>query len=353
MHREPNERELAFLFNLARDSAGRDIRPLLIEDLAWGASRLGTEFNEYALRAAVLGLPPFAHSGSLLEMLSHMKAKRKTDVLLITVKGVELQAVKSALRISPKEPGEEGPRGSRLWRSKIGVQSTEGQLDVLVAMAGEAKNYKMSSFMHTLLSGLQPSMCVLVGMAAGRRGKVILGDVVVAREIVDYSSSVLAKEGAIPDPETFRPDVGHIRPMDHYEPLLDDWRDEVRDLLKGRVGDVDVPVLPSRLLKDIDAYNPSLKVGAIFSGDILMEDGSFELRAKSLLTRDSMAAEMEGAGFACICAEAQLPWLVIRGVADHGEPRRSKDWQYASTVAAAAALRRALATGFLKPVPHA
>jgi transposase-like protein len=119
----------AYLLGVSTRRMERLVETLGITRLS--KSQVSVMFNEYALRAAVLSLPPYAHSRSLLEVLSHMKARRKTDVLLITVKGVELQAVKSVLGILPREAGEEGPRGSRLWRSKIRVQSTEGQLDVI------------------------------------------------------------------------------------------------------------------------------------------------------------------------------------------------------------------------------
>ena len=55
--------------------------------------------------------------------------------------------------------------------------------------------------------------------------------------------------------------------------------------------------------------------------------------------------EMEGAGFAAMCSEAGIEWLVVRGICDYGEPNRRKGWQFAASFAAAAFVRDGLASG--------
>jgi nucleoside phosphorylase len=57
---------------------------------------------------------------------------------------------------------------------------------------------------------------------------------------------------------------------------------------------------------------------------------------------------MESAGFAYFCDESQVHWMIIRGIADYGQSRRTKDWQYVATLAAAHVLRAFLMDGLIE-----
>jgi nucleoside phosphorylase len=79
----------------------------------------------------------------------------------------------------------------------------------------------------------------------------------------------------------------------------------------------------------------------ILAGGKLLEDGSLPRRADEAHAR-IMAAEMDGAGFAAACEQQRRPWVVVRGIADYGEPDRRKHWQYPATFVAARYVRDAL-----------
>ena len=80
--------------------------------------------------------------------------------------------------------------------------------------------------------------------------------------------------------------------------------------------------------------------GIILAGGKLVEDGTLPKMKKTYHDR-VRALEMEG--WICSCLqEAELRWLVIRGIADFGKPHRRKTWQFAATYAAAALVRDGL-----------
>jgi hypothetical protein len=75
---------------------------------------------------------------------------------------------------------------------------------------------------------------------------------------------------------------------------------------------------------------PMVHIGSIASGDWVMKSGT--KRDEVAKSHGVIAFEMEGAGI-----WDELPCLVVKGVADYADSRKSKDWQrYAAATAACA-----------------
>ena len=64
--------------------------------------------------------------------------------------------------------------------------------------------------------------------------------------------------------------------------------------------------LPSKYANDHSAYGPKLETEVILAGDLLIEDASLPVKAAEVNKKRTLAAEMEGAGFAYFCQEAGL-----------------------------------------------
>jgi len=295
-----------------------------------------------------LSPPEYFPRSDLIDLLeSRLRPPRyDADVLIVTVKKPELDAVLSAFDLPSSDMGFPIPGGARFWRAKLPRARSATPLSLLITVVGEAQNYKMSSFMHTVLSHCRPRLAVLVGMAAGQKRKVNLGNVVVASEVVDYANAVLTEEEVIPDPQNFLVEQTLTRPIYLFDRIREAWYADLHARLDEAVRQLAETgiTLPAAVRNRPASFLPRLDLGVILAGDLLMEDESLQFRADQLKRRRALAAEMEGAGFACICREAHLSWMVFRGVADFGGPNRRKDWQFVAALAAATALRLLLSS---------
>lgn len=205
-------------------------------------------------------------------------------------------------------------------------------------MSGESGNYDMASFCQVLFREYDIDLCVLLGMAAGRQGEVHLGDVVCATEVIDYGRTVRRPSGPQPNPKPFKPDRNVARQLNYFNPERRGWHVllEARHRLAMSFSDAGLAPLPEVAPKD---FRPAYSTGVILAGDLMLEDDSLDEWARLLHARKAKAAEMEGAGFATTCEDADVSWMVMRGIADFGGPERDKEWQLLATLSAAAALR--------------
>jgi nucleoside phosphorylase len=70
------------------------------------------------------------------------------------------------------------------------------------------------------------------------------------------------------------------------------------------------------------------------AGERLIADGSLaEMR-----TWDGriLAGDQEDSGFAQACDFNKTAWCVFRGISDHGDPLKNKNWHFAAALTAAA-----------------
>lgn len=140
----------------------------------------------------------------------------------------------------------------------------------------------------------QPSIVMVAGTAGSFRGQgVMLGDVLVATEIVDY--------------ETQRLDDGPTVRWASYLPeqaLLDRARQ-------------------ASLSMSSDGH-PQVHFGPIMSGDKIVAS---EAVVKQLLgwRPDVLGVEMEGSGVAFAAAASSVPFLMIRGVVDYADRKKRED----------------------------
>lgn len=263
-------------------------------------------------------------------------ARTALDVLVVTVKRVEFDAARVALGLDPtaKPLAVSGP--DDIWRVDVGSRA------VGLASIGMDGNVESAMKVTSLLRAVEAPLIVLVGMAAGVRDATRCGDVVVA-ESVWATDFVVTRIGEnIPRPKTYAPRTSawsRLATMGQSRPR---WaaqvRGEVADLAERGVSDHEIARY------EID---PRVHTGVVFAGSRLIEDGSLPPQRESTHGR-LVAGEMEGAGFAAAASEEHgVDWLVVRGVADHGEPNRTWTWQFTSTYAAAALVRDGVRHGFL------
>lgn len=259
------------------------------------------------------------------------------DCLLLTIKSVELQAVLAAFGV-PFDSYQIADRDLRHWRVEH-----DGRR-YAIAKVGTDGNAEAAIYFGRLYAALRPLTAVMVGMAGGLHGKVSAGDVVVAEHVYAWDFRKLVADGELRRAKTSRVNDRYIRDVTDIDSLASGWRTKVaRDLrIVLAAGDYDSEgaTIPT------DGWRPKVERGDILAGSSLVEDGSLPDLAVKHHDR-VRAVEMESAGFAAACEELDVPWLVVRGIADAGEPGRDDHWQFGSTFVAARLVRDGLASGAL------
>lgn len=268
------------------------------------------------------------------------------DVLVVAIKEVELTASLRAFGV---------PAGSRPERLPGNVEvffCSSGDMKIGISWVGTDGNVESAIKMAALFGALRFRLAVLVGMAAGVPPKVVRGDVVVSEEVWAADFEVIRPNGAIPRPKTYSVSAGVCSGLTAMRNIDPGWPSRINQEVRAwSAQDPELCPLPPDLPVD---WRPKFKIGVVFAGSRLIEDGSLPSRKESQHER-LLAAEMEGAGFAAACAEKRdsSDWLVLRGIADEGQEPRPKDWQFVGAYAAAALLRDGLALDrfHLRPVP--
>lgn len=212
-----------------------------------------------------------------------------------------------------------------------------------IANIGTDGNVESALKTAQLFTSLKVRLPVLVGMAAGVRGEVSLGDVVVGQQVWAADFEKLRLDGIVPIPKTFAPRDAVWTKLATLSTVDPEWGQRVRAQLLAM--NTRLPEIAHLPLRYSDHGLPDVKMGVIFAGSRLIEDSSL-VRGREERHGRLLAAEMEGAGFAASVRELGLAdWLVVRGIADFAEPHREKHWQFAATFAAAALVRDGVALG--------
>jgi nucleoside phosphorylase len=260
----------------------------------------------------------------------------RVDILLLTVKEVEWNATLRAFGV----PVGESP--SRIGTSDEIMFVKRRDVVFGIAYIGFAGNVESAMRVAELITRIEFRAAILIGMAAGVAGEVKLGDVVISESVIAFEYVTLTTDGPIYSPVVHTVPMRRVRFARTVNQVDPDWGTRLRAEIRRADGFAEIPSdEPERL---DESWSCSIRTGAILAGTKLVEDGSLP-RLKKELSDRVKAAEMEGAGFAAMCSEAGVDWLVVRGIADYGNPERSKGWQFAAAYAAAAFVRDGLANG--------
>ncbi len=238
-----------------------------------------------------------------------------------------------------------------------------GEVDgysVVVCSPHNDGNVRMALFAAEWLSEWRPKLSALVGMAGGREGDVKLGDIVLATSILDFQivRRIATPDGPV-DKNRFIPHGVPDYLTTNFSQLDESvWLTSMKDAC--RVALQRAPAGKKLSSDQLKKWKPTMKEGIVLAGSTLVEDGSIERMADAIHDR-AMAVEMEGAGFAGAMTASRIPWVSLRGIADmggnpdyidpgentdpegaSGNRKRTKEWQFAVTFAAAFRLRSVL-----------
>ena len=151
------------------------------------------------------------------------------------------------------------------------------------------------------------SRIVFTGVAGGLGPGVRVGDLVLARSLLqhDMDASPLFPRHEIP---------GYGRSRFDSDPALSD----ALELACLSALDTVVAELPQATRDAFGLRTPQLHQGLIVSGDRFVSSQAESQRLQAELP-DALAVEMEGAAFAQVCHDLQVPLAVLRTVSDRAD----------------------------------
>ena len=137
-----------------------------------------------------------------------MRTQQQTPTIaVLTVIGIEQQAMKSALGI---EESDRVAGGGLLWYEKVIQTKYSGLVRVQLHAQGEAGNTASAADATRIIGGGVHFM-LLCGIAAGYREKVKIGDIVVPRAVIDATVKMAEGGEHKPRPTIYSPLKGVLQ----------------------------------------------------------------------------------------------------------------------------------------------
>ncbi|NNC03211.1 NACHT domain-containing protein [Corallococcus exiguus] len=271
------------------------------------------------------------------------------DIAILTVIPPELEAARRALRL-PKSP-HKTESGTNYWIGKTRSRRTSLEMSVVLGCIASAGNYDSAAATMEVLQLYKPRIIFLMGIAAGIRGKIKIGEVILSERIVAYEGAELLAGGSIvPRPEIVRTDHSIEQDVASYFSQPNTGR--INRIFR-RIGGA--PITPPP--EELNEYNanvaqsPNIKTSTVASGEKLLRDPLKLITLRKTHHGKIQAGEMEAAGFFNACRRAKVPWLVVRGISDFGDSLKNDHFHELASKSAAAALADFIAEGVSFPSP--
>ncbi|MGP4030384.1 5'-methylthioadenosine/S-adenosylhomocysteine nucleosidase family protein [Actinomadura sp. 3N407] len=316
-------------------------RNLLLADYAERSADLHPEVRAFFDRSVIESLGARRRTEVWRELANCPKVEEPFDVAILTILREELEAT---VRAFGAQKDRSLPIDQPFYRASVvrDESTNEPPLSVVITQAAKPLNVHAHRPVAEIREQYLPKIIFLVGIAAGLEGKLNLGDVAVPRKILYYEPEKMTAEGLRPRPE-------HTEPREYlfgfgvYNPEERGLSDKIRAFVEA---------LPDYQRPNLDRaeFRPSVESVnvTIAAGERVLRDGAYLAELQRRFDETICAADQESYGFAE--AARNLPWLVFRGVSDHGDPVKRDDWKYAAAGAAAVCLRDFLeSTSYVRP----
>lgn len=278
-------------------------------------------------------------------MTAEPPAPTKVDIGILTVIPPELEAVRDVLGNLHRSDGG-GLDGTIYLHGKVRSELRKCDYTVVLAGIGEAGNASASTLAKEMIERYRPSVLLLVGIAAGMRHKVRIGDVVMVERVVAYEHEALTVGGdgtrqIEPRPRIMEIHEGMRQTVLHYEPDVK----RLTDMFVRLMGTFPTPPpgKEEEWKEHVAASLTCKRLVTIASGEKLLRDPQKLHEVRRLHGRVE-AGEMEAEGFAKACG-TKVPWLVIRGISDFGDELKDDRFHELASRSAAAVLADFLTHG--------
>lgn len=199
----------------------------------------------------------------------------------------------------------------------ITLPSQDKTLNIAVTVANDQRNAEAQHATSEMITICNPNILILVGIAAGVRGKTELGDVVISETIMYYEPAKLKKDGTERRGGINKPDESVLRVLRSFykSDYTRRWH-TIFDSLQRRLTRDELPEPPPML-------KPSCQFKFIATGEKILADGSLK-KLHDEIHDNIRAGETESWGFLTAAIKGRKSWFVIRGISDFGD-MESKD----------------------------
>jgi nucleoside phosphorylase len=225
----------------------------------------------------------------------------QVDIAILTVIQPELIAVREALGIT-EEARFEDDAGTISYRGRVHSTLAGRDYEVVLTCIGRAGNADSASMAQAVISRYHPQAVLLVGIAAGMRGKVRIGDVVLSERVVAYEPAAVVRTPEGGSRQEPRPDSRPIpdrmnQAVTHYKPDEEQLRTR---FVRQEVTSPLPPTGSETLYQEHVATWPKVKLATIASGEKLFRDPAKLSEIRSLHGKIE-AVEMEAVGLMVSC----------------------------------------------------
>jgi nucleoside phosphorylase len=248
------------------------------------------------------------------------------DFLIITALQVEREAILNNRRDVKKIQNEGSPT---YYIFTLPAYRYNEDYRVAVTMLSQMGNVASSTHASKAINDLRPDYILMVGIAGGIKGKVSLGDVVIASQVLYYEQGKRKLGGIDLRPDSYQVDKELFERAQNYDELT--WHELIS-----------TPRPQKR-----DRGVPNAIFGPIAVGEKVETDPNFVNGLKEMHSK-LVAIEMEsyGVAFAAATAIDRPRFLAIRGISDYADPKKNDLWHNYAAASAAA-----FTEGFLRSGP--
>jgi nucleoside phosphorylase len=244
------------------------------------------------------------------EMLSHKNSSndQSVDVLVLVAMEEELDAFLNHIKKT----------------KKIGIGNIFGYMcsidgikgNIVVVEVGKG-NYSSTSQSRMLIVKLHPQYIILTGIIAGINDKCKLGDILVSEQIVAYEPGKISLDGLKRRPDSIKVNFDIIQKVKNARDT--DW---FSSILEDRPGN--------------NQGKSNVYLGEILSGEKVVNNPDFKQELKTIFNQ-AIGVEMEGYGTALSAyfADANIKFVLIKGVCDYADKKNDEWHKYAADAASA------------------
>jgi nucleoside phosphorylase len=274
------------------------------------------------------------------------------DVGILTVIPVELNAALEALGIEADKKDKDR-EGNYNWYGSLRSRLTNRDYHIALRIIGTAGNYDSTAAAMSLIKDFSPKILLLAGIAAGVRGKIKIGEVVLSERVVAYESAVLdtvdGEPVIVPRPNMARIPYPVEQDVATYGPkesdLLALFASTGGRFPTARPGEEEV-------YKKEVASTISSRPATIASGEKLLRNPDQLKTLRRDMHGRIEAGEMEASGIMTACHRTGVPWLVIRGISDFGDEFKSDEFHIFAARTAAVVLSDFIQNGLHLDYSH-
>ncbi|AKI98680.1 nucleoside phosphorylase [Archangium gephyra] len=284
------------------------------------------------------GVDPSEVARRVVHLLSaEFEAARKhapVDLLLLTALPVELEAVRTALGLPATDLPEKLSSGTNYWTTDVASKRGGRAYKVALGCIGAAGNPDASAATTEFVTGLQPRLVIMTGIAAGIRGLCKLGEVVLSERVVAYEPAAEVLEEGEPRqmlrPESYR--LPHAILQDAVA-----YVSRREELTKRLWASLEAAGMrwPAAGAREEVSEGPSARLATIASGEKLLRNPERLRLLRGQQHGRIEVGEMEAAGVVAACWRSGADFLIIRGISDFGDPEKNDAFQQVAAMGAA------------------